>query len=143
MTENEAISVLKMVEAHGSLTSKAKDMAIQALEELQQYRAIGTVKGYEDAIQSSIENYNLYREYKAKVQEYEAELKFLKQWKEDVMEGFCKYDASSVEEIAVHARNKAIDDFTAKLIKHISNVPGYRIGGGNVFVIADEMKGGA
>jgi hypothetical protein len=37
----------------------------------------------------------------------------------------------------------AIDDFTAKLIKHISNVPGKRIGGGNVFVIADEMKGGA
>ena len=32
MTENEAITVLKMVEAHGSLTSKAKEMAIQALE---------------------------------------------------------------------------------------------------------------
>lgn len=44
MTENEAISVLKMIEAHGSLSSKAKDMAIQALEEIQQYRAIGTVE---------------------------------------------------------------------------------------------------
>ena len=32
MTENEAISVLKMIEAHGSLSNKAKDMAIQALE---------------------------------------------------------------------------------------------------------------
>lgn len=51
---------------------EAEDMAIQALEEIQQYRAIGTVEGYERAIQSSIENYNLYREYKAKVQEYEA-----------------------------------------------------------------------
>ena len=41
-------------------------------ETLKQYRAIGTVEGYERAIQSSIENYNLYREYKAKVQEFEA-----------------------------------------------------------------------
>lgn len=40
--------------------------------ELGKYRAIGTVEGYERAIQSSIENYNLYREYKAKVQEFEA-----------------------------------------------------------------------
>ena len=46
--------------------------AIQALEENQQYRAIGTVEGYERAIQSSIENYNLYREYKGKVQEFES-----------------------------------------------------------------------
>lgn len=40
-------------------------------------------------------------------------------------------------------RNKAIDDFTAKLIKHISNVPSKRIGGGNVFIVAEELKGGA
>ena len=32
MTESEAIKVLKMVEAHGSLTTKAKDIAIKALE---------------------------------------------------------------------------------------------------------------
>ena len=46
------------------------DVAIKALEEVQQYREIGTVEGYERVIESSIENYNLYREYKAKVQEY-------------------------------------------------------------------------
>ena len=39
------------------------------------------------------------------------ELKAIKQWKSDVMEGFCKYDASSFEEIVVNARAKAIDDF--------------------------------
>lgn len=50
----------------------ATHTAIKALEEVQQYRAIGTVKGYERAIQISIENYNLCREYKAKVQEFEA-----------------------------------------------------------------------
>lgn len=33
MTNEHAISVLKMVEAHGSLTIKAKEMAIKALEQ--------------------------------------------------------------------------------------------------------------
>ena len=44
MTEQEAISVLKMIETHGSLPTNAKDEAIKALEEVQQYRAIGTVE---------------------------------------------------------------------------------------------------
>ena len=43
MTEQEAISVLKMIETHGSLPTYAKDESIKALEEVQQYRAIGTV----------------------------------------------------------------------------------------------------
>ena len=42
MTEQEAISVLKMIETHGSLPTNAKDEAIKALEEIQQYREIGT-----------------------------------------------------------------------------------------------------
>ena len=42
MTEQEAISVLKMIETHGSLPTNAKDEAINALEEVHQYRAIGT-----------------------------------------------------------------------------------------------------
>ena len=32
MTENEAINILKMVEAHGNIVIDAKDMAIRALE---------------------------------------------------------------------------------------------------------------
>ena len=66
MTEQEAIKVLKMVETHGSLTTQAKEMAIKALEEVQAYRAIGTVEEFEellkyraigsvDGIKSSIE----------------------------------------------------------------------------------------
>lgn len=49
MTEKEAVNVLNMVEAHGSLSKKAKDMAIQALEEIQQYREIGTVEACREA----------------------------------------------------------------------------------------------
>ena len=37
--------------------------------------------------------------------------KHIKQWKSDVMDGFCKYDTSSFEELVTNARNKAIDDF--------------------------------
>lgn len=42
MTEKEAISVLKMVEIHSPLVEEAREMAIKELEEIQQYRAIGT-----------------------------------------------------------------------------------------------------
>ena len=91
MTENEAVEMFRklldvpceMIVKYDSVLTKdkyrelvkircAEEMAISALEEIQQYRAIGTVKGYERAIQISIENYNLCREYKAKVQEFEA-----------------------------------------------------------------------
>ena len=50
MTEQEAISVLKMIETHGSLPTKAKDEAIKALEEVQQYRAIGTIEECREAV---------------------------------------------------------------------------------------------
>lgn len=44
MTEQEAIRVLKMIETHGSLPTNAKYESIKALEEVQKYRAIGTVE---------------------------------------------------------------------------------------------------
>ena len=44
MKENEAMDVLNMIEAHGPLPTEAKKLAIKALEEVQQYRAIGTVE---------------------------------------------------------------------------------------------------
>ena len=45
--------------------------------------------------------------------------KHIKQWKSDVMDGFCKYDASSFEELITNARNKAIDDFVKEICKMI------------------------
>lgn len=72
MTEQEAIKIIKhkVGRFQNDMINDALDVAIKALEEVQQYRAIGTVEGYERVIESSIENYNLYREYKEKVQEY-------------------------------------------------------------------------
>lgn len=43
--------------------------------------------------------------------EWLEELKFLKRWKSDVMDEFCKFDCNSVEEASHNAYNKAIDDF--------------------------------
>ena len=37
--------------------------------------------------------------------------KHIKQWKFDVMDGFCRYDASSFEELVDNIRNKSINDF--------------------------------
>ena len=49
--------------------------------------------------------------------EWLEELKFLKQWKSDIMDSFCKYDVSSFEELVANTRNKAIDDFVKEICK--------------------------
>ena len=41
--------------------------------------------------------------------------KHIKQWKSDVMDGFCRYDASNFEELVANVGNKAIDDFATKI----------------------------
>ena len=51
--------------------------------------------------------------------EWLEELKFLKQWKSDIMDSFCKYDVSSFEELVTNTRNKAIDDFIKEVCKMI------------------------
>ena len=60
-----------------------------------------------------------YAEDNDQVAEWLEELKFLKQWKSDIMDSFCKYDVSSFEELVVNARNKAIDDFVKEICKMI------------------------
>ena len=47
------------------------------------------------------------------------ELKFLKQWKQDIMDSFCKYDVNSFEELVANTRNKTIDDFVKEICKMI------------------------
>ena len=50
--------------------------------------------------------------------EWLEELKFLRQWKSDVMDEFCKYDCNSVEEARHNAYNKAVDDFIHECDKY-------------------------
>lgn len=42
------------------------------------------------------------------------ELKFLREWKADIMESFGKYDCDSIEEVAHNAYNRGIDDLRRK-----------------------------
>ena len=91
MTENEAIEIIQQQREnlhkvgnecqvpcenckvnHCCFDYVAMGMAIQALEEIQPYRAIGTVEGYKRALEISKENFRVSMEYKAKVQEFES-----------------------------------------------------------------------
>lgn len=75
MTENEAIKELQdnIDSPFGRYVPiEVCEVAIKSLEEIQQYRAIGTVEGYEKAIQATTEYYLLMKEYKSKVQDFEA-----------------------------------------------------------------------
>ena len=73
MTEQEAISVLKMIETHGPLPTIAKDEAIKALEEIQQYRKSGLtpqmandlIKSEKQAHKDALKNAELVDEYRA------------------------------------------------------------------------------
>ena len=47
------------------------------------------------------------------------ELKFIRQWKSDIMEDFCRYDVSSFEELIINTRNKTIDDYVTKIKKYM------------------------
>lgn len=51
MKEQDAIAVLEMVEAHDILSMKAKEQAILALDEIQDYKAIGTVEECREAVE--------------------------------------------------------------------------------------------
>ena len=62
MDEKDAISILNMIEAHGDLPVKAKEMAINVLEEVQQYRAIGTPKKIKDLLEKAIKFYETLKE---------------------------------------------------------------------------------
>ena len=81
--------------------------------------------------------------------EWLEELKFLRQWKSDVMDEFCKYDCNSVEEARHNAYNKALDDFkkilTIEKIKEYSESDGF-INLNNcslmIFDIAEQLKVG-
>ncbi len=58
------------------------------------------------------------------------------------MAGFVVMDITQ-EDYDREIRNKAIDEYTEKLIQEIHSIPSRVIGGGNVLKIAEQMKGGA
>lgn len=62
-----------------------------------------------------------HREFLENLSKMLEELKAIRQWKADVIESFCKYDASSFEELVDNARAKAIDKFASTLIPRLTD----------------------
>lgn len=93
--------------------------------------------------------------YHERIAEWLEELKFIRQWKSDIMDEFCKYDVDSFEELVTNARNKAIDDFVKKISESnkghwrstryehgevVSETMSYDIG--TIRLIAEQLKAG-
>ena len=75
--------------------------------------------------------------------EWLEELKFLRQWKSDVMDSFCKYDVNSFEELVANTRNKTVDDF----VKFANTMPTVEAEDGEVRPMwleemAEQLKAG-
>ena len=97
-----------------------------------------------------------YAEDNEQVAEWLEDYKHIKQWKSDVMDVFCRYDASSFEELVTNVRNKAIGDFVKKISESnkghwrptryehgevVSETMSYDIG--TIKLIAEQLKAGA
>ena len=70
------------------------------------------IMGYDDEY---IKKCEVCAEEHEQIAEWLEELKFIRQWKSDVMDEFCKYDCNSVEEARHNGYNKAIDDAIDKI----------------------------
>ena len=68
MTIDEALNILEPKLLFPPEFNEAISVVKDAMN---QYRAIGTIKGYKRTIEVSKENYRMYLEYKAKVKTYE------------------------------------------------------------------------
>ena len=71
-------------------------------------------------------------EIHGQIAEWLEDYKYIKQWKSDIMDSFCKYDASSFEELVANARNKAIDDFANGISEYLGVENATKYGNKNV-----------
>lgn len=95
-----------------------------------------------EVIEEHLNNYRFASEYHKQLSEWLEELKFIKQWKADIMEGFCKYDASSFEEIVYNAKNKAIDEFITRAYRKLGCSEKELYCADFIDEIAEQMKNG-
>ena len=72
---------------------------------------------YEDNLENKILKFEVKQH--EHLAEWLEDYKHIKQWKSDVIDGFCRYDASSFEELVANVGNKAIDDFVKEICKMI------------------------
>lgn len=85
------------------------DEAIEYEKESSQHCKRMLEEIYEDNLQNKLLTFEVKQH--EQLAEWLEDYKHVKQWKSDIMDSFCKYDASSFEELVTNTRNKAIDDF--------------------------------
>ena len=73
--------------------------------------------------------------------EWLEDYKRVKKWKDEIMEEFCRYDASSIEELMQRARNKAIDDFVNACKEDIL-CQSFGLHANGIERIAEQLKAG-
>ena len=120
MTENEAIKVLKDEHSYGYELNKACLIAIKALEEIQQYRAIGTM----EEVRMLKDYKELYDVYKliGTIEEFR-NLKYKKnvipiatiEFSKEDMQKIVDEKVAQIELDIQEIRAKAIDEFAEKL----------------------------
>ena len=157
MTENEAIEVLKEIvdeiaEDDGicyvtDCDKEPLEMAMSALEEIQAYKAIGTVEQLEWCKDAS----HWKELFKEKLEKYEAigTIEEFKAYKQGKCTNDCKHYDSAIE----YVRNKAIDEFTHQLKENLnqefpsnyeSTRPYFSLENARLIVddVAEQMKAG-
>ena len=92
------------------------DEAIECEKESLQHCKRMLEEIYEDNLENKILKFEVKQH--EHLAEWLEDYKHIKQWKSDVMDGFCRYDASSFEELVANVRNKAIDNYMNKLCNH-------------------------
>ena len=73
---------------------------------------------YEDNLENKILKFEVKQH--EHLAEWLEDYKHIKQWKSDVMDGFCRYDCNSIEEVYKSGYKKALFDIKAKM-KEINN----------------------
>lgn len=81
----------------------------------------------------------IHGEFLDNVLEWLEELEFIRRWKLSVVEDFCKYDASNIDEIAHNARSKAIDDFFDELQSYEED-DWLKLKMSSIYEIAEQIK---
>lgn len=138
MTENEAIKDIREC-VKPSVGGKSLEIAIQALKEVQHYRAIGTVGEFKALKEKALKKLDELIEYQliGTIEEFKA-----------LKESKCQYWNAEHEDCALNyaeIRNKAIDEFverTKQAYAGMNNIPQVEKATANTIVmgIAEQIK---
>ena len=117
------------------------DEAIAHAKEVAKRQRDAQIKYFGRLTCDSIEKLNKCEKEHEQLAEWLEDYKRVKKWKDEIMEEFCRYDASSIEELMQRARNKAIDDFVNACKEDIL-CQSFGLHANGIERIAEQLKAG-